>query len=219
MAQKLPSANYSRCVQYHLTTPSQPHDPTMSETNLGETVRRLRGVAQLSLRSLAERTGFSASFLSQVENGQASPSIASMERIAAALGVTMGQIFDAAERPALSAVVRADARMTVTSEWSKARIESLGATGPGGRLESVLLTLSPGGKSGTRPYSSEREEFALVLEGTVVLTLAEPGGGEGGREQEYILECGDAVTIRARVPRRWQNLSGETVKVVMVSGR
>ncbi len=192
----------------------------MSELSLGETLRRLRGDAELSLRSLAEKTGFSASFLSQVENGQASPSIASMERIAAALGVTMGQVFDGVERAnPLAAVVRTDARVTITSEWSKGRIESLGTSSAGGRLESVLVTLGPGGKSGTRPYSSEREEFALIVEGSVVLALAEHGRGEGDPEQEYILRSGDAVTIRAKVARRWQNLSRTPVKVVIVSAR
>jgi len=143
-----------------------------------------------------------------------------MERIAAALGVTMGQVFDGAERAnPLAAVVRTDARVTITSEWSKGRIESLGTSSAGGRLESVLVTLAPGGKSGTRPYSSEREEFALVVEGSVVLTLAEHGRGEGDPEQEYILQSGDAVTIRARAARRWQNLSRTPVKVVIVSAR
>ncbi len=47
----------------------------------------------MSLRALADRVDFSASFLSQIENGQCSPSISSMEKIANALGVTLGQFF------------------------------------------------------------------------------------------------------------------------------
>ncbi len=192
----------------------------MSEANLGETLRHLRGVAQLSLRALAEKTGFSASFLSQVENGQASPSIASMERIAAALGVTMGQIFDGANpADAWPAVTRADARVTLNSEWSKAKIEGLGTAGLGSRLEPVLLTLAAGGTSGTRPYSSNREEFALVLAGTVVLTLADHERREGAVERRHELRTGDAVTIRPGIARRWQNLSEESVQILMVSGR
>ncbi|MBA3658609.1 MAG: cupin domain-containing protein [Gemmatimonadales bacterium] len=142
-----------------------------------------------------------------------------MERIAAALDVTMGQVFDGAgpESP-LPAVVRAGDRVTLTSEWSKAQIESLATAGTGARLEPVLLILAPGGKSGTRPYSSEREEFALILEGTVVLTLKEPGSG-GTPEQEYVLQSGDAVMIRAGVARRWENSSRAPVKVMMVSAR
>jgi transcriptional regulator with XRE-family HTH domain len=44
----------------------------------------------LSLRSLATSAGFSPSFVSQVENGQTSPSIASLARLAHALGLGLG---------------------------------------------------------------------------------------------------------------------------------
>ncbi len=63
---------------------------------VGEHVRRLRTDGGLSLRALAGQTGFSPSFISQLENGQVSPSISSMERIAEALGVTLGEFFVAA---------------------------------------------------------------------------------------------------------------------------
>jgi XRE family transcriptional regulator, regulator of sulfur utilization len=179
----------------------------MSEVQLGASLRQLRTAKQLSLRSLAERTGFSASFLSQVENGQASPSIASMERIAAALGVTMGQFFQTTESSP-PAVLRATERVTLNSQWSKARIEALGADVPAGRIEPVLITLDAGGTSGAHPHSSPREEFAFVLDGSVVLTLA---------ETEQVLECGDAAMIRAGVPRRWQNLGEGPVRIVVVS--
>jgi XRE family transcriptional regulator, regulator of sulfur utilization len=181
----------------------------MNEVHLGLAVRRLRSARQLSLRSLAERTGFSASFLSQVENGQASPSIASMERIATALGVTMGQFFQGTESSP-PAVLRATARVTLNSQWSKARIEALSADGPSSRIEPVLITLEAGGTSGSRPHSSTREEFAFVLDGSVVLTLA---------EAEEVLECGDAAMIRAGVPRRWQNLGDALVRIVVVSAQ
>jgi len=181
----------------------------MIPANLGESVRRLREASKLSLRVLAERTGFSASFLSQVENGQASPSIASMERIAEALGVTLGEFFQTAGARQ-SAVVRGSARATLNSGWSKARIEALGADGQNSRLEPVVVTLDPGGTSGTRPFTSRVEEFALVLEGCVVLTL---------HQEEQVLDCGDAVTIRAGTPRQWQNQSEAPARILVVSSR
>lgn len=180
----------------------------MGEADLGGAVRRLREERQLSLRALAERTGFSASFLSQVENGQASPSISSMERIASALGVTLGEFFQNAggdPRP----ILRADERPILHSEWSRARIEALGG-GNGRRLVPVLVTLQPGGSSGKRASGSAGEEFALVLEGAVVLTLD---------EVNRTLGAGDAVTIRPGVPRRWQNPSGEPARILIVSAR
>ncbi len=54
-----------------------------------------------------------------------------MERIALALGVSMGQIFEGADRPksASSYVTRVEARVALTSDWSKARLEALGVLG------------------------------------------------------------------------------------------
>ncbi|HLD42222.1 MAG TPA: helix-turn-helix transcriptional regulator, partial [archaeon] len=49
---------------------------------LGSKLKKLREEAKLSLRDLCERIGLSASFLSQLELGQVSPSIASLENIA-----------------------------------------------------------------------------------------------------------------------------------------
>jgi transcriptional regulator with XRE-family HTH domain len=181
----------------------------VTDTNLGHSVRQLREGRQLSLRALAELTGFSASFLSQVENGQASPSISSMERIAVALGVTLGEFFQRAGGEARP-VTRAGARPTLESEWSKGRLEALGSGLENGRLEPVLVTLEPGGSSGKREHESVREEFALVLEGTVELSL------DGG---EQTLGAGDAVTIRAGSLRRWRNPSEGPARILIVAAR
>jgi transcriptional regulator with XRE-family HTH domain len=94
----------------------------MIEANLGEAVRRLRERQHMSLRALAEKTDFSPSFISQVEHGQASPSISSMERIALALGVTLGEFFQWTEKK-VPLVVRVGERHGLNSEWSKAKIE------------------------------------------------------------------------------------------------
>jgi XRE family transcriptional regulator, regulator of sulfur utilization len=180
----------------------------MTEARLGQAVRRLREARGLSLRAVAEQAGFSASFLSQVENEQASPSIASMERIAAALGVTLGEFFQSTARKRSVAVVRPAAHVSLQSEWSKARMESLASGAPAGRLQPMVVTLEPGGSSGKQPYPALREEFALVLQGAVVLTT--PNG-------EHTLVTGDAVTIDAGGERRWQNVSADPVRILIVA--
>jgi len=81
----------------------------MIEQNLGSSLRGLREQQGMSLRALAERVDFSASFLSQIENGQCSPSISSMEKIANALGVTLGQFFLSANQHVVN-IVRASER-------------------------------------------------------------------------------------------------------------
>ena len=56
---------------------------------IGKRVRELRNENELSLRELGKRAGVTASFLSQVENDQVSPSLNSLQSIATALNVPM----------------------------------------------------------------------------------------------------------------------------------
>jgi uncharacterized cupin superfamily protein/DNA-binding XRE family transcriptional regulator len=177
---------------------------------VGNCVRRLRVDKRMSVRTLASHTGFSPSFISQVENGQASPSIRSMERIAETLGVTLGEFFAAAAEGDVDLIVRVPDRLRLTSGWSHGQVEALGPVTGGRQFEPVLITLDPGGRSGKHPYVHATEEFALVLEGEVSLTIG---------PQEHILQPGDAVTVRAEELRLWQNKGSAPARFLIVSSR
>lgn len=181
---------------------------TSAEHQVGTLLRELREERRLSVRTLAGQAGFSPSFISQVENGQASPSIASLEKIAAALDLTLVEFFQSGEART-SVVVRAEQRPRFESRWSKAEIESLGSD-RAGRIEPLLITLRAGGTSGKRPHTLPREQFAFVVSGEVTLLL-------DGTEQ--VLTMGDAVTIPAQRPFRWFNSSNGPAQLLVVSSR
>src|SRR3954468_7794042 len=63
------------------------------ETDLGARVRALRRERGLTLKGLGRRAGLSHPFLSQVERGLARPSVGSVERIAAALDVSVAHLW------------------------------------------------------------------------------------------------------------------------------
>jgi XRE family transcriptional regulator, regulator of sulfur utilization len=176
-----------------------------SEQRLGAVVRELRLARGLSLRTLAGRAGFSASFLSQVELGQTSPSIASLERIAVALDVGLVDFFPPANA---TVVVRRGERPELTSRWSRAHVETLAPAGSVRGLEPMMLTLDPGGQSGGYPVGHGGDEFAIVFEGDVLLTLG---------DEVHRLERGDAATFPAETPHRWENPGSTPAKVVVVS--
>jgi quercetin dioxygenase-like cupin family protein len=163
----------------------------------------------MSVRTLAANAGFSPSFISQVENGQASPSISSLEKIANALGVRLADFFNAL-KPRAAAVTRASSRRLLTSGWSKAKLELLGPTGSTVAMQAVLVTLAAGGSSGSKPSPPAAEEFAFVLEGELTLTM----GGD-----EYLLSVGDSATIPAGEPRRLQNRGTTPVRIIIVSAK
>jgi transcriptional regulator with XRE-family HTH domain len=178
---------------------------------VGEHVRRLRERAGLSLRALAARTDFSPSFISQLENGQVSPSIHSMEKIANALGVTLGAFFGHLAPSDSGRVTRSAERGRLASSWSNAEVEALGSLAPRQRLEPLLITLHPGGRSGKHPVAHPTEEFALVLDGSVRLRLG---------PEEHLLAKGDSVMLRPGELRLWTNDgSGDCVVVVVALRR
>jgi transcriptional regulator with XRE-family HTH domain len=182
--------------------------PLLKQRVVGEHVRRLRTEAGMSLRALAARTDFSPSFISQLENGQVSPSIGSMEKITGALGVTLGEFFEAAVGGEGGLVLRARDRRGLASSWSRAEIEGLSTSRASARLEPVLITLKAGGRSGKHPYGLPREEFAFVLEGTVTLTLG---------PERHLLRKGDSATILPGELRMWENNSGRSARLLTVS--
>lgn len=196
---------------------SGPLDGTMAtargsnktEIRIGSIVRRLRIRQQLSVRSLADKCGFSPSFISQIELGQASPSIASTERITSALGVTLGEFFRSAA-PATPAVTMSRKRPVLQSQWSRARIEALGPANEDSRLEAVLITLESGGASAAHPCARETEQLAVIFRGTVRLQL---------EDQPHILKEGDSASIPSGIRHLWKNTTRGRCQILLVSPR
>jgi transcriptional regulator with XRE-family HTH domain len=180
-----------------------------AEQHIGTALRRLRKDAGLSVRTLAKNMGFSASFISQLENGLVSPSIASLERIALTLGVTLVDLL-ATPSSTHVALVRAEARPNFTSAWSKARVDALTPLNSARTLEALMVTLDSEGSSGKRPAVADVDQFAMVLKGRLVLTHA---------HEEIRLVRGDTVLIRASTARRWQNSTRQPAQVLIVSSR
>jgi XRE family transcriptional regulator, regulator of sulfur utilization len=184
--------------------------PVLKQQLVGERVRHLRKRAGLSLRALATATEFSPSFISQLENGQVSPSIHSMETIARALGASLGEFFVSIEPGQGGQVTHVRKRGRVASRWSRAEIEVLSPIGPEWRLEPLLITLHPGGRSGKHPVPHRAEEFALVLKGSATLRL--------GPDEHHLL-AGDAVRLLPSELRLWTNEGRRDCQVLLVTFR
>ncbi len=186
------------------------NDPRQRD-RIGEVMRSLRARRGLSVRTLARESGFSPSFISQVEHGLASPSIASMERIAHALGVTLSEFFAAEERMTpVPFFVPAGEGHELASEWSSAVVRNLGPSQADRVLEPVMLVLSAGGRSGAKPAGHRGEEFAFVFAGVAVLRL---------EDAMHHMSAGDAVSLPSDLPHQWENPSDRDVHIVLVSSR
>src|SRR5512134_567139 len=67
---------------------------TAPEVNVGLRLRELRLERSLSIRALAERSGLNVNTFSLIENNKTSPSVSTLQQIAAALEVPITAFFE-----------------------------------------------------------------------------------------------------------------------------
>jgi transcriptional regulator with XRE-family HTH domain len=164
-------------------------------------VRQARG---LSLRALAVASGLSLNAISRIERGGSSPTVSSLQRLAAALDVPLSEFFRV-EPDLATVLVREGQRLKSRSEG--VLIESLGAGLPGQHLGPFLMTLEPGASAGEESIRHGGEEFVHCLAGAVEYLV----GSDSHR-----LEQGDSLLFLAHQPHLCRNPSVATARLLIV---
>ena len=175
------------------------------DLELGQRIRDLRREKAVTLRETAEAAGVSESFLSQVERGQANPSVASLRRIAEALHEPVAAFFVGAETG--GAVVRAGERRRMAHP--RRAYEDYLLTPPTARkLQIIQSVIAPGMGSGEEAYTHPGdEECVVILSGTLDVTV-------GGETQ--VLDRGDSLLIDPRQEHSFFNSAAEPAVVLWV---
>jgi transcriptional regulator with XRE-family HTH domain len=187
-------------------------EPTLTapkETNggveLGERLRAIRVLRRLTLREVAEAAGVSESFVSQLERGRSSASVGTLQRLAAAVGIEISDLF-AGESQSGPRVLRRHERQQL--EWGHLGRKALLTPKPLHSLEVVAAAFDPGGSTGDEPYThGDSEELLLVLTGHVHLQLG---------SELLDLSVGDSVNYRSSTPHRVSNPGDEPAEVLFV---
>lgn len=197
-------------------------------TDFGKTIRLQRRLKSLTLKDLAAKTGLSISFLSEVERGVSQPSIASLRKIAQALGISLLGLSESEgngtsvnpldglpRQPQHTTgpyvtdvrVVRAGRRKRISFPGMKGYFELL--TPDLNRLiEALNFKLEPGFESGQEQFSDlPGEKFMLILEGSLEFHVA---------DQVYRLDEMDSLYYPADAPIYYKVLGKKTVKGVLV---
>ena len=175
------------------------------ESDLGARIRMLREREGLSLRTVAEAAGVSESFLSQIERGVASPSVASLRRVAEALGESVGSLFEGPSLP--GKVVRVGDRRRLVHpqrQWEDVLLTPASSR----RLQVILSTIESGAGSGEEPYAHDSdEECVIVLKGQLEFWVD---------EEPYLLQEGDSILFESRRPHRNLNPGPGKAEVLWV---
>ena len=91
--------------------------------DLGERLKAIRLLRRRTLKDVADAAGVSESFVSQVERGRSSASVATLQRLAAALGIEISDLF-ATEGLPRPRVLRREARQLLVDGNSCSRFHA-----------------------------------------------------------------------------------------------
>lgn len=156
------------------------------EQAIGVQVRLLRRRAGITVAELASAAGLSGGMLSKIENGQISPSLATLQALAEALNVPITTFFSTFEEKRDCSFVKAGTGVVIERRGTKAghQYNLLGAAlGGDVVVEPYLITL----RQGAAPFPAfqhEGAEFIYMLTGEVVYRHG---------DQAYHLTPGDAL--------------------------
>jgi XRE family transcriptional regulator, regulator of sulfur utilization len=169
------------------------------DKTLGKKIKSIRKYKEKTLKQVAEQTGFSISFLSQLERGKSSATLESLKKISVALGVSPGHFFEEETgTPAENgSMVMAERIATYGVHY---RNLAPGFSAPD--FMPMQVTLEPG-QNGGQPITHAGQEFVYVLEGTLTVQicgeLAELSPGESffydANESHYWYNRSDARTV------------------------
>jgi transcriptional regulator with XRE-family HTH domain len=156
-------------------------------------VRARRLEIGLNVGQLAERTGISKGMLSKIENAQTSPSLSTLERLAAALDMPVTSLFRGLAEERDAVFVKAGSGPEIVRKGTRAghTYELLGSLrGPYKRVEPLLVKLD-----------DETEVFPLFQHSGIEVLYMLSGVMEYGYgRQRYKLERGDTLQFEGDIP-------------------
>ncbi|GAA1789732.1 cupin domain-containing protein [Planosporangium flavigriseum] len=180
-------------------------DDGEADKELGKRIRQLRTGKQVSLREAAEAASVSESFLSQVERGMANPSVASLRRIAEALGEPIASLFDGG--PVSGMVVRVADRRRL-AQPAGAWEDSLLTPPVARRIQLIESVVGAGRGSGDEPYThAGDEECVVVLKGKIEISVG---------DDQYCLRAGDTLLLDPSLPHSFHNPTPRPATVMWV---
>ena len=152
---------------------------------IGFRIKSSRIQQRLTLKDLAEKTGLSASFFSQLERGCLSPSMRSLEKIACALNTDVSYFFEGKKDHEI-VLIRKGSRKKLIVEEKKISVETLASGIFGIKMQPQVFTLSTLSKLSRDSICTAKETFGMILKGRLELCW---------NMEKLILAKGDSIYL------------------------
>ncbi len=180
----------------------------MNYHRLGQTVLNYRKKKGMTIREFADYAGVSTSLISQIERGQANPSLSVLELIAQALNVPLYTLFinDIDTKSLISK--KRDRKKVYRENNDHIVYDVLTPDFMKAHIELLMMDLNAHASTTESHYSHmDKEEIAVVMKGEAYVEL------EG---VEYFLDEGDVVRIPPNVKHRFINKGDRANHILFV---
>jgi transcriptional regulator with XRE-family HTH domain len=175
---------------------------------VGRKVSSLRRAKGLSLQQLAAVSDVSPAAIHKIERSGMVPTITTLLKLAAALGVSVSYFVQEDDSPPEPVhFTPADHRHGVYTPHK--RLSLAGITGSYRQFQAAaaVARMDPGANSGEKLLNHSGEELVHIIAGEAVFRV---------NGQEYNLKAGDSLQFNGNVPHQWENRSKKPVDLIWV---
>ncbi|HEU0293123.1 MAG TPA: helix-turn-helix domain-containing protein [Anaerolineales bacterium] len=172
--------------------------------DVGGRLKELREARNISMRSLATKSGLSANALSMIERGKTSPSVSTLYKLADALGISITAFFGSGSERKQVVFLKSDQRTRFG--FTRGVFEALGGEQFSGRVEPFMLTLESSASSGPHTMTHTGHEFVFCLRGELDYQV---------EKEIFHLSAGDSLLFAAQLKHKWKN-PGRTVTNALI---
>ena len=174
---------------------------------IGTVLRHNRDQCGYSLKALADLTGLSSSYLSQIEHGKVSPSLSSLVKIAHVLGTTIQGLFEQVSHQDESPVIRKNDRRLASSLDEGINISFATNSVLSKTMEVAVVKLQVGAQTGDNAASYKRfgSQVMYVTKGKVEARL---------KNDTFILNKGDSLNMNSDDPHAVRNIHTNESEVI-----
>lgn len=179
-------------------------------SGIGAKLAAARAERGWSLQELARRASLSPAAVHKIEKSGITPTIATLMKVAAALGKSVGHFIEESDPLRAVMLIRGDSRAQLFTSKEGLTLSSIsGRYGPF-FLAGAEATVEPGADSGPEPMSHPGEELVFLLEGRMRFTID---------DDEHDLEPGDSIHFRTIHRHAWCNPGDEPARAVWLTIR
>jgi transcriptional regulator with XRE-family HTH domain len=173
--------------------------------SVGPKLKSIRQAKGLTIQELANKTNLSKSFLCNIERGNTSPSLASLEKIARTLGMPLTFFFLTDD--VLPRVVKPQQRHRAAFAHDGRTVEFISAR-PGGEIEMFILDIPvrQPGQAEVTCHRHKGEECHYVLSGKLEVYFG---------HDRFEVEAGDSFHWDGTVPHKVENIGDEPARLIV----